>query len=117
MLRYFINYAKKINSHEFREVSDTDNFHESRESKADNNISNKNEKQSKSTQNKIIKQIKNLEDENKSKNKIIEFLIKDIFWQTQTQNVKEQITFKSRRSEFRRHIYMTPTSNLFANQM
>ena len=42
---FFINYAKKLNSNEFREISDTDNSNESRDNKTDN-TSNKNENES-----------------------------------------------------------------------
>lgn len=55
------------NSYSHSIISHTDNFHESRESKADNNTFNKNENQGnfeKSTQTKPINQTKNLEDEN-----------------------------------------------------
>ena len=55
----------------------------------------------------LIYQAKNLEDKNKSKNKIIQSLIErktDIFQQTQTQNEKEHITYKFGRSKFKIHI-------------
>ena len=42
---YFNNYVKKLKSHEFREVCDTDNSYETRENKRDDKTSNKNENQ------------------------------------------------------------------------
>ena len=40
---YLINYASKLNSDIFREVSNTNNSHKSKESKTDNNTLNKDE--------------------------------------------------------------------------